>query len=171
MPDAKASIMLPLAALVSPHRAWRGLRFASSPCCARPRVVRLWLPPVGRAHATYSNNPPVLGSPASLIGSELPRYWAPALAFSHRRKRGPAASPPDAAADPTLGIIATRARASQPSPCSSSKHKAALCEKPLIGVCVLALLGSTISSSLSRPPLIPLRGPAVGFSIRTGPVL
>ena len=34
-----------------------------------------------------------------------------------------------------------------------------------------ALLGSTISTSLSWPPLIPLRGPAVGFPIRNGSLI
>src|SRR5215217_1339777 len=116
---APAFIMLVLLAALfylAPVRQ-RGLRIAPPLRCVGPQVVRPCLPPVGRAQlfVTHASDFPVLGPVGFLKGSELPRYWAPTLAFSHRRKRGPAASPPDAAADPTPGIIATRACASQPS--------------------------------------------------------
>src|SRR5215213_9535943 len=74
----------------------------------------------------------VLGSPASSKGRSFLVYLAPTLAFSHRRKRGPAASPPDAAADPTPGIIATWARASQPSLLIIDETQGGLSEKSLI---------------------------------------
>ena len=43
--------------------------------------------------------------------------------------------------------------------------QAPLCEKALIGGMCLGVLGSTISSSLSRPPLIPLEDQRTGFSL------
>jgi hypothetical protein len=56
----------------SPHRTWRGLRIAHLKRCAGSSVVRPYLPPVGRAHhGKHANNPPVLGAPASIMGSEL----------------------------------------------------------------------------------------------------
>jgi hypothetical protein len=66
------------------HPPWRGLRLEPSLRVARDlgRCDHDY-PPVGRAHhAIYANNSPVLGAPASVIGSELPGYRTPALRFA-----------------------------------------------------------------------------------------
>jgi hypothetical protein len=57
------------------------------------------------------------------------------------------------------------------SGCVFRAYPPAPVKKSLIGLCALVLLGSTIGSSLSHPPLIPLRGPADRLfdpSIRSG---
>ena len=59
-------------------------------------------------------------------------------------------------------------------PLLGSRHKPLYVKKLSLGVCALVLLGSTISSSLSRPPLIPLEAQRNGFSTfyshRAGPM-
>jgi hypothetical protein len=80
---APASIMLPLAAPFSPHRTRRGLHFAWL-CLARnfrrcDHVYPRW----GGHNVLVSmfTSPPVLGAPASLMGSER---QPPALLFANR---------------------------------------------------------------------------------------
>src|SRR5215204_1640204 len=78
--------ILPSAAL-GPLRTWRGLCFASFKRCAGSSVVRTYLSPVGRAPTLCASvASSVLGAPASIIGSELSVYWAPAFRSAYPDK-------------------------------------------------------------------------------------
>jgi hypothetical protein len=67
-----------------PHRAWRGLCFASLKHCVKSPVVRPCLPPVRRAqhHAPVCCKTTRAWRTGFYHGSELPRCRAPALRFA-----------------------------------------------------------------------------------------
>jgi hypothetical protein len=69
---APASIMLPLAALVSPHRAWRGLRFAPS-----PTKLRLYTVPGRALHREPLGARPLALPPLRCTGLGVLRPYYP----------------------------------------------------------------------------------------------